>query len=126
MIGLRPQRSLATALARFTAILALFCLGIVTTPAATVTATIDRPTIQMGETVTLSIAVEGANVAQPTLPAIPNFQVVGRGSSFSFDTTRGAQQTFTYQLAPAQPGDYTIPALQFNIGGQLTTTQPIK
>jgi len=126
MIGFGSQRSLATVLARSAAIVVLLCSGIVSALAATVTATIDRPTIQMGETVTLSISIDGANVGQPSLPAIPNFQVVGTGSQFSFDSTLGARQTFTYQLAPAQAGDFTIPAMQFNVGGQVTTTQPIK
>jgi hypothetical protein len=127
MIGLHPQRSLATAFTRFSGILAVLCCGVAAASAANVTATVDRPTIQMGETVTLSISVDGANVAQPSLPAIPNFQVVGTGTQFSFDSTLGtAQQTFTYQLAPAQAGDFTIPGMQFNVAGQLTTTQPIK
>lgn len=127
MIGFGSHKRLATAFRRIVAILALLSCVIATAPAATVTATVDRPAIQMGETVTLSISVEGANVAQPSLPAIPNFQVVGTGTQFSFDSTRGtAQQTFTYQLAPAQAGDFTIPAMQFNVAGQLTTTQPIK
>jgi hypothetical protein len=42
------------------------------------------------------------------------------------DITRGiSQQTFTYQLAPSQMGDFAIPGLQFNTGGQLLRTQPI-
>ena len=126
MIGFEAKSTLAHLFTRVGAIVAVFLCALGTVLGAAVTATVDRPTIQIGETVTLSIAVEGANVGQPALPAIPNFQVVGTGSSFSFDSTRGTQQTFTYQLAPAQPGDFTIPALQFNIGGQLTTTQPLK
>jgi len=94
--------------------------------AATITATVDRPTVRAGETVTLSIAIDGANVAQPGLPPIPGFNLVGTGSSFTVDSTRGlAVQTFSYQLATTQPGDFTIPAFQFNVGGQIHTTQPI-
>jgi hypothetical protein len=125
MAGLGRQRNFENAFIRFAVMMAwLCCAGAAL--AANVTATVDRSTIQLGEAVTLSISFEGANAAQPQLPAIPGFQVVGTGSTFSFDSTRGtAQQTFTYQLAPAQPGDFTIPAMQFNIGGQRLLTQPI-
>ena len=95
--------------------------------AATVTATVDRPTVSLGETVTLTISFDGVNVGQPNLPAIPGFNVVGTGSSFSVDSTRGiAVQSFSYQLATTQVGTFTIPAFQFNLGGQIQTTQPIQ
>ena len=95
--------------------------------AATVTATVDRPTITLGEQVTLSLSFNGVNAAQPSLPAIPNLPLVGTGSSFSFDSSRGAaQQIFTYQLAPAQVGDFVIPAFAFKVGNENITTQPIQ
>ena len=126
MVNFGANRTWTRRLTLVSAVMAFSCFSLNIGFGATVTATVDRPTIQVGETVTLSIVVGGANVAQPALPAIPGLQQVATGTSFSFDSTRGAQQTFTYQLAPAQPGDFTIPALQFNIGGQLTTTQPLK
>lgn len=83
--------------------------------------------IALGETVTLILSVEGANISQPVLPAIPNFQIVGQAQSINMDLTRGiSQQTFSYELAPSQVGDYTIPSLQFNVGGQPLRTQPIQ
>ena len=95
--------------------------------AASVTATVDRPVITLGENVTLSLSFDGANAAQPDLPPIPNFQLVGTGSTFSLDTSRGiAQQTFTYQFAPTRVGDFTFPSLQFQIGGETLRTQPIR
>jgi hypothetical protein len=106
--------------------LAMFCCGPVA-GAATVTATIDRSTIAAGESVTLSISFQGANVAQPNLPPLPTFQLAGTGSAFSFDGTRGvAQQTFTYQLIATQAGDFVIPAFQLKVGAETLTTQPIQ
>lgn len=106
--------------------LALFCLFICSSRAATLSASVDRPTIVLGQTVTLSLVFNGAQVGQPALPALPNFRVLGQGSSVNMDLTRGtAQQTFTYQLAPMTAGDFTIPAMQFNAGGQALRTQPI-
>ena len=106
--------------------LALFCLLSFTAQAATLTASVDRPTLVLGQTVTLSLVFNGAQVGQPALPAIPNFRVVGQGSSINMDLSRGlSQQTFTYQLAAATAGDFTIPAMQFNAGGQILRTQPV-
>src|SRR4051812_45539847 len=80
---------------------ACFMLFAACIQAATVTATVDRQTVTLGEAVTLSISFDGAQVNQPGLPTLPNFQLVGTGSSFSLDAVRGvAQQVFTYQLAP--------------------------
>lgn len=107
--------------------IALLCALLTTARAATLTAGVDRQTVALGETVTFSLRFDGVQVAQPNLPALPNFQIVGRGSSMNIDATRGyAQQTFTFQLAPAAAGDFTIPALQFNAGGEVLRTQPIQ
>ena len=101
-------------------------LGTLDARAASVTATVDRPVITLGENVTLSLTVEGVQIGQPGLPAIPNFQIVGQGSTFSVDAARGtSQQTYTFQLAPSQVGDFVIPGLQLNAGGQPLRTQPI-
>ena len=105
---------------------AVYCLA-ATARGASVNATVDRPTIALGETVTLSLVFDGVNIGQPNLPAIPNFQVVGQGSSLNMDLTRGiSQQTFTYQLVPGQVGEFTIPGLQLDVPGQQLRTQPIK
>jgi hypothetical protein len=94
---------------------------------AAITATVDRTTVPLGETVTLSLSVDGNLGGQPQLPAIPNFNVVPTGTSFEFDSTRGgARTTLTYQLSPTQIGDFTIPGFQFSVGGQVQTTQPIQ
>jgi hypothetical protein len=105
---------------------AICCLA-VSAHGASVSATVDRPTIALGETVTLSLVVDGVNIGQPSLPAIPNFQIAGQGSSLNMDITRGiSQQTFTYQLVPNQIGEFVIPGLQLDVPGQQLRTQPIK
>lgn len=115
-------------IARRTGWFVLACALAATARGASATATVDRPIIALGETVTLSLLVDGANIGQPNLPAIPNFQVVGRGSSLNMDITRGiSQQTFTYQLAPTQIGEFMIPGFQLDVPGQQPLrTQPIK
>jgi hypothetical protein len=106
--------------------LAALCLGAITVRAATVTATVDRPAITLGEAVTLSLSIQGANVAQPALPPIANVRVAGTSSAISFNSAVGvAQQTFTYQLVPSQVGDFVIPGIPIVAGGERHTTRPI-
>jgi hypothetical protein len=94
--------------------------------AANVTASVDRQTVPLGETVTLSISFDGVNAAPPNLPPIPGLDLVGTGSSVAMDATRGvARQTFSYQFSTSKTGDLTIPGFQFNVGGQIQATQPI-
>ncbi len=112
---------LAIPTARRVVWLALLCLSLISTQAATLTASVDRPVLVLGETVTYSLVFNGGQVGQPTLPAIPNFRVMGQGFSRG-----GTQTTFSYQLAPAVVGDFTIPAMQFNAGGEVLRTQPIQ
>ena len=101
-------------------------LGALDARAASITATVDRPVITLGETVTLSLTVDGVQIGQPNLPALPNFQVVARGQSFVMDAARGTSvQTYTFQLAPSQVGDSVIPGFQIDAGGQPLRTQPI-
>jgi hypothetical protein len=90
-----------------------------------VTATIDKPAVTLGESVTLSLTVEGAQIGRPSLPAIPNFNV-GPSTGISTVIENGVlRQSFTYELIPTQAGDVVIPSLTLNVNGQLSTTQPI-
>lgn len=94
-----------------------------------VTATVDRNTVGIGETLTLTIAVEGAN-GQPDLPPLDDFQVVGSSSSMQMQTINGAtvvQSVTQYALQPLRTGELTIPAFQMVVGGQAVgNTDPIQ
>lgn len=109
--------------------LALLCLCLLTitttASAASVKATVDRPVVTLGETLTLSLALEGAQAQQPSLPAMPNISVVGQGASMQMSLGGAVQQTFNYVLSPTQAGDLVIPSMRFNVGGQVITTDPI-
>jgi len=116
----RSQRRLRA----FSALLALPLL--VCSPsrlvAASFTATLDRETVTVGESATLSLKFEGGEPKQiPSPPPIANLHVESGGSSRNISIVQGQysssiSQTFT--LTPTQPGDYTIPSLQAQIGGQ--------
>src|SRR5437660_180579 len=105
----------------------LSCVGAL----AQFTATLDRDTIVLGETVTLSLKFENVQPSGlPKLPTIPGVQVAGGvGSSTESRVENGAMTsitTYTVPLAAQQAGDYTIPAMTADIGGKRVQSQPLK
>jgi hypothetical protein len=110
-------------------ILALLYLGTARLPAVTFTASLDRDTIALGETAILTLRFEGG---QPKLisplPAIPNLQMADRGSSQSINivnTQMSSSISETYELTPTRTGEYSIPALRAEVGGQMLTSLPV-
>src|SRR5258707_1638091 len=67
---------------------------------STVTARLDRETISLGETVTLSLVFEDAfPKTAPELPEIPNTQVIGTSKSQQSRLVNGeVSQSVTYDL----------------------------
>src|SRR5215472_4372979 len=103
---------------------AALLLGIATATAnaASFAASLDNDTITMGETATLSLVFEGVPAKNaPALPAIPNLQISYAGPS-SQTTFINGQVSYTlthvYRVMPRQPGEYTIPAITTDVGGQ--------
>ena len=98
--------------------------------AATFTATLDRETVTVGETATLSLTFTGGEPKSVSaLPQIPNLQVAGEGSFRNISITNGqvsAVNSQTFALTPTQPGEFIIPALKAEIDGQVLTTKPLK
>ncbi len=98
--------------------------------AANFTATLDRETVTVGESATLTLQFEGGQPkSMPALPPIANLQVSGGGTSQNITIVNGqysASISQTYALTPTQPGEFIIPALKVEIGGQVLTSQPLK
>jgi hypothetical protein len=98
--------------------------------AATFTATLDRETVTVGETATLSLRFDGGEPKSiPALPQLPNLQIAGEGSSRNISIDNGqfsASIIQTFLLTPTQPGEFIIPALKAEVGGQVLTTTPLK
>lgn len=92
--------------------------------AAGVQATLDRNTVQLGETVTLNLQVQGAgsSIAMPDLQALQqDFTILGTSQNHSVSVVNGqASSTMTIGVAlrPNHVGTLTIPAL--NVGGGQT------
>ena len=110
------------------AVLAL-CFGLCSWSggAAQILASLDRTTITLGETVTLTISFDGVGTASaPQLPAIPNFQQLPSTGQRTEMGPGYMRVAFDYQLAPSQAGDFTIPAFQVKAGNQTFSTKPLQ
>ncbi|HUD45604.1 MAG TPA: BatD family protein [Candidatus Baltobacteraceae bacterium] len=127
---LKPgTKAFATRATNFSPFVLLFLLAtaLVARAAPAFKASLDRNTISLGETVTLSLAFEDcAPQGEPTLPPMSGLEFSGGGSSqqqFSFENGRSTQSTtYTFELRPTRAGDFTIPALTADTDqGQLTS-----
>ena len=97
--------------------------------AATFTASLDRDTITLGESATLSLSFEGGQPdAVPTPPALANLQVTETGTSTQFKFINGQSSStviHNFALTPRAAGDYIIPALQADVAGEKLSSQPL-
>jgi hypothetical protein len=107
--------------------LVLFWLGILTCApvfAAAFTTSLDRTTVILGESVTLTFKFEGVQTGGlPQLPAIPGLQPTG-GTSSGFSSSTGPDgktqvvQTYAVPFVTERVGDIVIPGFNIEVGGQ--------
>ena len=106
-----------------------FCAAVMPASAVTFTDSLDRDTITFGESVGLSLTFDGAQPeGTPTIPSIPNLQIAYNGPSSQISYVNGqvsSKITYNYTVTPRNDGDFTIPALSYEVGGQKLVTQPI-
>ncbi len=106
-----------------------FLLLTATASAVTFTASVERETIYLGESVGFSLTFEGAQPdGTPNIPAIAGLQFSYNGPSSQFSFVNGqttTKITHNYTITPRQVGDFTIPALSATLGNQKLTTQPV-
>jgi len=100
---------------------------------ATLTASLDRDTITLGESVTLGLTFEGGSSTEqpgpPAMPAIPGLRIAYMGPFSQFTVVNGeASSSVTHRFAvtPAQAGEFTIPPLTAMVKGAKMSTQPLK
>ncbi len=98
--------------------------------AVSLTATLDRDSVTLGESVTLSLKFDDANPqGVPGLPPLPGLSVGQPTRQFyttSFNGVGSASVIFSFPLTPQKAGELVIPALTMNVNGQRLSTQPLK
>lgn len=105
----------------------IFCAA--TAAAASFTASLDRDTITMGETATMSLTFEGGQAKNLTTPQMAGLRIIQSGNSQSFSSINGQMTstvTVTFSITPLRAGDFTIPALGADVNGQRLATQPLR
>ncbi len=98
--------------------------------AANFTISLDRDTITVGETATLTMTAEGGTPNPfPVLPPVANLQAYSQGQSSQITMVNGQVSSTvseTFAIMASQPGEYTIPSVTADIGGQQFKTDPVK
>jgi hypothetical protein len=109
---------------------AVLCLVPVALRAAAFTASLDRDTVAVGETATLTLTFSGGEPkSMPTPSAMPGLQIESGGVSRNFSIING-QQSFTlsqsFLLTPPRPGVYIIPPMKAELDGRILASQSLK
>jgi hypothetical protein len=98
--------------------------------AAGFTAGLDRGTVTVGESATLTFTFEGGEPSSvPAPPSLPNLRVGNPLISHNFSSVNGHSSSTiseSFELTPTQPGEYPIPAFKVEIDGQTLASQPLK
>lgn len=119
-------------LRRFLPVLVLLCLmPLLAVAAPNFTATLDRDTIGLGETVTLSLTYEGGSPRNhPTAPPIQDIEYGSTGFSTQIQADNNnsptVRSTYTFELKPLKVGEFIIPVIQSDIDGRPVASQPLK
>lgn len=92
---------------------------------------IDRDTIVIGETATLTLSFEGGSPrGMPAIPQVPGLQMAGGSSSFNssviINGTTSTSQSYSITLVPERVGEFVIPSISADMDGQRVQSQPLK
>jgi hypothetical protein len=103
--------------------------AVITRADVSVTATVDRNRIAFGESIGLTIALQGAQTAAtPSIPPVDGLSFRGPSTQTSVNVVNGQVSqslNLIYQVTPARAGQFTIPSIQVAVGNQRFQTQPI-
>ena len=113
--------------------LALACLLLLAWPAWAAPkfeTSLDRDTIRLGETTTLSMSFTDCSPeGEPSLPRIAGLQYGSTGTSTKTvfnGSTLTQTTTYTLELRPTHAGDFTIPALTITLNGARLASHPLE
>lgn len=97
--------------------------------AAAFTASLDRDTLTLGESATLSLTFEGGSPGHVPAPSVPGLQIAQAGTAQNRSWINGAMSatvTVSFSVTPQRAGEFTIPALTADVNGQRLATAPLK
>jgi BatD DUF11 like domain len=104
--------------------------GFFSARAATFTASLDRDTITLGETATLSLTFENGSPRKvPMPPDTPGLDVayVTRSTQYtSINGQNSSTATYIFTLKPQRTGEFIIPSLTAYVDGQQMTSPALK
>jgi hypothetical protein len=132
-----PASCMVAAMRGLPLLLALLLLPAAATAAELqFSAAVDRTTVGLGEQFQLDLTVQGedmASVPRPSLPALPDFAILGSSSSQSTNISfingqmkKQASVDFVYALAARKLGRLVIPPCRLTYQGREYTTQPVE
>jgi tetratricopeptide (TPR) repeat protein len=97
---------------------------------ASFTASLDRNSISLGETVTLTLTIEGGSLqGQPSLASVPGLEYGGTSTSsqMMFDGSHMTSKTMvSFEVHPTHEGAFNIPAAQAVIDGKRMVAKPLQ
>jgi hypothetical protein len=106
--------------------------GALRSPAVSFSASLDRDSVLVGETVALTLKCEGGALkAIPPLPQVPGVRFTQSVSS-AMNSTLGPEgkmtsvNSYTLNFVPLQAGELVIPPITAEIEGQRFTSQPLR
>ena len=103
--------------------------AIVSLSAATFTASLDRNTVTVGDSVTLNlVCADGTVLGVPGPPPIMGIDIAfaGQQSQAIFINNKVSKtDSFSYQFIPTRPGNYVIPPISAEVDGKTMMTQPL-
>jgi hypothetical protein len=97
--------------------------------AASFTASLERDTLTLGESTTLSLSFEGGQSRNVPTPQVDGLQFGQIGTSQSMSILNGAMTStvsVNFTVTPEREGEFTIPALTAEVNGQKLSTKPLK
>ncbi len=100
------------------------------THAALFTATLEPDTLAVGDTAALKLVFEGSGQIQLSpMPTLPGLVISGPQQGRSINIINGQRTetvNVTYFLRPTQAGEFVIPTLTANIGGEALQSPPLR
>jgi hypothetical protein len=95
-----------------------------------VTAAVDQSRVAFGESVTVTITVNGTHSGpQPAIPRVEGLTFAGPSVNTSVsivNATMSQSVSLVYQITPTRAGEFTIPAIPITVAGKVYQTDPIK